>query len=233
MVQLRVVSRQEWLKERKRLLVEEKEFTRQRDKLSARRQSLPWVEIVKDYQFGNPDGIHTLADLFRDHSQLIIYHFMMGDDWQAGCPSCSMWADGFNGNNQHFAARDCAFAAVSSASVEQIEKYKQRMGWEFNWYSCANDSFNQDFGVSFTPQQLQQGEVEYNYRSLDTQMQELPGISVFCKQSGSIYHTYSTYSRGLDHMNVVYQYLDLLPKGRDESELDFTMAWVRRHDEYE
>jgi len=228
------VSRQNWLAARKKLLAKEKEFMQLRDELSQSRRELPWVKVEKTYHLECSDGIHSLSDLFCGCSQLIVHHFMMGEDWEEGCPSCSMWADGFNGNSAHFSARDAAFAVVSTASPTNIQSYKQRMGWAFQWYSSHNSDFNNDYQVSFTEDQIAGGSCEYNYRTTDNRMAELPGVSVFARDSqGAIYHTYSTYARGLDNLNIVYQYLDLLPKGRDESELEFTMAWVRRHDQYE
>jgi len=223
----------EWRDARKQLLVKEKEFMRLRDELSRERQKLPWVKVTKKYQLENSLGSHALADMFGNHSQLIIYHFMMGESWEEGCPSCSMWADSFNGNSEHLAARDASFAVVSTASSEKIESYKKRMGWTFDWYSSQQSDFNKDYHVSFTQEQIDTGEVEYNFSKQDIRADELPGVSVFAKDdSGTVYHTYSSYARGLDNLNVVYQYLDLLPKGRDEDDLDFTMAWVRRHDQY-
>ena len=229
----KVVSPEEWVKRRQELLEKEKEFLRLRDEISLERQKLPWVEIKKKYEFRNNVGTRGLGDLFGNHTQLIIYHFMMGESWDAGCPSCSLWADSFNGNVEHFAARDAAFAVVSSASSVKIDAYKSRMGWTFDWYSSHGTDFNKDFHVSFTKAQIDSGQVEYNYREANITMDELPGVSIFVKDdAGVVYHTYSTYSRGLDNLNVVYQYLDLLPKGRDEKELEFSMAWVRRHDQY-
>jgi predicted dithiol-disulfide oxidoreductase (DUF899 family) len=229
-----IVSPKTWVEARKQLLAKEKEFMRLRDELSEERRKLPWVEVKKTYALADSSGKHPLAELFHGHSQLIIYHFMMGNDWDEGCPSCSMWADGFNGNREHFAARDAAFAVVSTASPTKIDSYKKRMGWTFDWYSSLESDFNNDYHVSFTQHQIDGGKIEYNYRDTDIRMDELPGVSVFAKdEAGIVYHTYSTYSRGLDNMNVVYQYLDLLPKGRDEDELDYPQAWVRRRDQYD
>jgi len=229
-----IASLEDWKFARKALLKKEKEFMRLRDEISRDRRALPWVEIDKHYELESASGKHALAELFGQHSQLIVYHFMMGESWDEGCPSCSLWADGFDGNVCHFAARDAAFAVVSSASTKKIEAYKKRMQWRFDWYSCLNTDFNNDMHVSFTKEQIDNRLCEYNYQSSSKNtMDELPGVSIFVKnQSGTVYHTYSTYSRGLDNLNVVYQYLDLLPNGRDEDNLDFSMAWVRRHDEY-
>jgi len=206
---------------------------RLRDSISARRRNLPWVLVDQDYVFSGNGGNISLDGLFASHSQLIIYHFMFGSDWQEGCPSCSLWMDGVDGAAMHFAARDAAFAVVSNAALSTLDSYRRRMGWQINWVSSSNNSFSFDYNVSFSDEQRNAGQVEYNFRQSDTTMSELPGISVFAKDdSGAIYHTYSTYSRGLDNMNVIYQYLDLLPKGRDEEQLDFTMAWVKRKDQY-
>lgn len=228
----KVVSREEWLESRRRLLAAEKDFTERRDALSAARRELPAVQVATSYVFQSSNGKTTLADLFAEHSQLIVQHFMMGKEWDEGCPSCSLWADSFNGTTMHMAARDAAFVCVSNAPIEKISAYKERMGWTFDWVSCAGNTFNFDFSVSFTEQELSDGPVEYNYQQTTTAIPELPGISIFLKDSTQIYHTYSCYSRGLDNMNSTYQYLDLLPKGRDEDALDYPMAWVRRHDQY-
>jgi len=228
-----VASRKDWLEKRKQLLVKEKEFMQLRDELSSERRNLPWVQVNKSYEFEDAHGKHALSDLFGEHQQLIIYHFMMGESWEEGCPSCSLWADGFNGNAEHFAARDAAFAVVSSASAKKIQEYKNRMGWTFKWYSARHSEFNQDYHVTFAKEPTEGENLEYNYREKKFDAEELPGVSIFAKdKSGNVFHTYSTYSRGLDNLNIVYQYLDLLPKGRDEEELDFTMAWVRRRDAY-
>jgi len=228
-----VVSRSDWLKARMALLEKEKNFMRQRDALSAERRRLPWVLVDKDYVFHSAQGNCSLAALFGNKSQLIVQHFMFGEDWNEGCPSCSFWADGFNGTSVHFAHRDATFIAVSNAPYAQIDSYKKRMGWQFDWVSCHGSGFNHDYRVSFEKSDIESGSIDYNYRQAPISMNELPGISIFIKDAtGQIFHTYSCYSRGLDNMNVVYQYLDLLPKGRDEDSLDFTMAWVRRHDQY-
>lgn len=228
-----IANRDQWLAARTALLAEEKAFQRQRDDLSARRRALPWVKIEQDYQFEGPSGKINLADLFGDKSQLIIYHFMLGENWEQGCPSCSFWADGFNGNSEHMAHRDAAFICVSSAPMDKIDAYKKRMGWAFKWVSCHGSSFNHDYHASFTPEEMAAGKMEYNYRETSFPADEAAAISVFAKDGeGNIYHTYSCYSRGLDNMNVTYQFLDLLPKGRDEAELPSPMAWVKRHDQY-
>jgi len=226
-----IVSQEEWLEARKILLVKEKEFTRLRDQLSQHRRSLPWVKLEKHYVFAGADGQQSLSDLFAGKSQLIIYHFMFGPDWEESCPSCSFWADNFDGIAIHLAHRDITFMAISNAEYEKLEAYKQRMGWEFNWVSSLHSDFNYDFGVSFTPEEKEKDETFYNYRKQAYFIDELPGVSVFYKdEQGDIYHTYSTYARGLDILNGAYNYIDLSPKGRDE---ESGMSWVRRHDQYE
>lgn len=228
----RIGSPAEWRTARLALLGREKELTRRRDELAAQRRQLPWVRLDKQYEFDGPDGTVPMHDLFNGHSQLIVYHFMFGPGWGEGCPLCSFWADSFNAMPIHLAHRDAAFAAVSRAPFREIEAYRRRMGWSFRWYSSAPGDFNYDFGVSATPQQQQQGG-EYNFRQVDQPMEESPGLSVFATNDrGEIFHTYSTYSRGLDPINSGYQLLDLTPKGRDEQHLPWTMAWVRRHDAY-
>jgi predicted dithiol-disulfide oxidoreductase (DUF899 family) len=228
-----VVSQSEWLKARKALLAKEKEFTRQRDALSAQRRDLPWVKVEKDYAFDGPQGRETLADLFGGKSQLLIYHFMLGPGWVQGCPSCSYLADHFDGANIHLAQRDVSFAAVSRAPLPEIEAYKKRMGWRFRWVSSCGSDFNYDFHVSFTPEEKASGSVDYNYAKGAFPSEEAPGLSAFIKDGGKVFHTYSTYGRGLDIIIGAYNMLDLAPKGRNEGGLPWSMAWVRRHDEYE
>ena len=228
-----VVSDAEWLEARRALLAKEKEFTRLRDELSSQRRELPWRRVETDYVFDGGDGPVSLAELFGAHSQLMIYHFMFGPDWDAGCPSCSFWADNFDGIVQHLAHRNVAFAAVSRAPLARLREYRERMGWRFRWVSSAANEFNFDYQVSFRPEQ-QDAEVVYNYRSGPWRGGESPGLSVFHKDdSGAIFHTYSTYARGLDMINGAYHILDLAPKGRDEANLEWPQQWVRRHDEYD
>jgi predicted dithiol-disulfide oxidoreductase (DUF899 family) len=230
----KVISREEWLDARRELLAKEKEFTRLRDQLSQARQELPWVKVEKDYLFDGPNGKETLSDLFEGRSQLIIYHFMYGPDWEEGCPSCSFWADNFNGTGIHLSHRDITLIAVSRAPLDQLEAYKARMGWSFKWVSSLGNDFNFDYQVSFIPDQLEKGEMIYNYRPGGFSGEEAPGISIFYKnEQGEVFHTYSCYSRGLDMLNGAYHYMDLAPKGRDEDALSYTMAWLRRHDQYE
>jgi len=229
-----IVTSEEWLDARLKLLDEEKALTRARDALAARRRALPWLRVEKPYAFQTPAGVQTLADLFGPRSQLIVSHFMFGPDWEQGCPSCSFWADGYNGLDIHLAHRDAAFVAVSNTSLENIERYRTRMGWTFPWVSSLGSDFNRDFQVSFTPEELASGAVVYNYARRRFPATEAPGVSVFHKpEPGTVVHTYSTYGRGLDMLNAAYHLMDLLPKGRDEEGLDFTMAWLRRHDQYD
>ena len=229
----KVVSRAEWLNARKDLLTKEKNFTRERDALSAERRKLPWVKVDKQYVFDSRGGKETLADLFGGRSQLIVYHFMFGPGWAEGCPSCSLLADHFDGSVVHLANRDVGFVAVSRAPLPQIEAFKQRMGWRFQWISSYGNDFNRDYHVSFTPDERAGGKVYYNYAMTEFPSEEAPGASVFYKdETGSIFHTYSSYGRGLDHLIGAYNYLDLVPKGRGEEGLAFTMSWVRHHDKY-
>ena len=232
-MQHKVVSRDEWIAARKAHLANEKALTKARDQLSAERRALPWVKVEKTYVFDTPEGKKTLGDLFDGRSQLIVYHFMLGPDWGEGCPSCSYLADHFDGAALHLPHRDVMLTAVSRAPLPEIEAYKKRMGWSFPWVSSHGDDFNYDFHVSFRPEQAE-GEVYYNYEMRDFEVDEMPGLSVFIEDaSGAIFHTYSAYARGLDILVGTYNFLDLVPKGRDEAELPWTMAWVRRHDDYD
>jgi predicted dithiol-disulfide oxidoreductase (DUF899 family) len=229
----KVVSQKEWLAARRALLAKEKELTRQRDRLSEERRALPWVKIEKDYVFDGPDGRQTLSELFEGRSQLLVYHFMYGPEWEEGCPSCSFWADNFNGAIVHLKARDVTMIAVSRAPYPALKGFQKRMGWSFKWVSSLGSDFNYDFQASFTPEQLKGGKVFYNFEKQEFPSDEAPGVSVFFKdEAGTIFHTYSAYSRGIDAMNGAYQLLDLAPKGRDEQNLPWTMAWVRHHDKY-
>ena len=228
----RVASRDEWLAARVELLSREKELNRRRDELAEQRRRLPWVRLEKEYTFEGPDGRRTLGDLFAGRGQLLVYHFMFGPDWAEGCPSCSFWADGFDGVAVHLAHRDVTLACVSRAPYDQLAAYQRRMGWTFPWYSSAGSDFNFDFGVSFTPEQQETGGT-YNFTHHERLPDEMPGISAFALDDGAVFHTYSSYSRGLDPINPAYQLLDLAPKGRDEDGLAWPMAWLRRHDAYE
>lgn len=229
-----VVSHEAWIELRKQLLAKEKEFNRLRDQLSAERRSLPWERVDKPYVFEGPDGRETLGDLFAGRSQLIVYHFMLGPGWKEGCKSCSFWADNMNGIDIHLAHRDVTMLLISSAPLDEINEFRQRMGWSLKWVSSAGSDFNRDYQVTSTRDELEQGEVFYNYAWIKSSLNERPGISVFHKAAdGTIYHTYSTYARGLDMLNGAYHYLDLVPKGRDEVEMRPRMQWVRWHDKYE
>ena len=230
----KVVSKEDWLKARLKHLEQEKEFTRLRDRLSQQRRELPWLKIEKAYAFDGPNGTETLADLFEGRSQLLVQHFMFGADWDEGCPSCSFWADSYDGFVVHLAHRDVTMVSVSNAPLERLEGYRKRMGWRFKWVSSLGSDFNRDFDVSFTPDEIKKGEIYYNYQMRGFPSEEAPGVSVFYKdEGGDIFHTYSCYARGLDMLNGAYHYLDLAPKGRDEAELPYGMAWLRRHDQYD
>ena len=213
----RIASRDEWL----------------RDELARQRRELPWVKVEEDYAFEGPGGKQSLADLFAGRSQLVVYHFMFGPDWQEGCPSCSFVSDHVDGALAHLAARDVTLAMVSRAPFAKLEAFERRMGWRFPWVSSYGSDFNRDFHVSFTPDERAQGGVDYNYVRQEFPSEEAPGISVFTKDaSGDVFHTYSTYGRGVEPLVGTYMILDLVPKGRDEDRLGFTMAWVRHHDRY-
>jgi predicted dithiol-disulfide oxidoreductase (DUF899 family) len=228
-----VVSPNQWLAARRDLLRKEKEFTRLRDDLSRQRRELPWEKVEKEYVFDGPGGKVTLADLFAGRSQLIIYHFMFGPGWEAGCPSCSYLADHFDGSLVHLANRDVTLAVISRAPQAEIAAFQKRMGWKFHWVSSFANDFNRDYHVSFTKEEIASGKVNYNYEQTEFSSEEAPGASVFYKNSnGEIFHTYSTYGRGLDILVGAYNFLDLAPKGRDEDGLAFSMAWVRHHDRY-
>jgi predicted dithiol-disulfide oxidoreductase (DUF899 family) len=253
----KVVSREEWTEARKKLLLEEKELTHRSDEVARHRQELPWVRIDKPYKFGTDDGSASLADLFRGRSQLLVYHFMFGPDYTAGCPHCSCIADGFNGCCVHLANHDVMLWAVSRAPFAKLQAFKERMGWSFPWASSAGSDFNYDFNVSVTEEQQRSGGIEYNYQKSgvnssdheiadsaasdfgnklaatvgtdwNTYIRDMPGMSAFTLQDGTVYHTYSAYARGLDACWTVYQWLDRAPLGRNESG-----AWMHRHDEYE
>jgi predicted dithiol-disulfide oxidoreductase (DUF899 family) len=243
-------TRKEWLAARLELLEAEKDLTRRSDELARQRQELPWVRIDKEYRFETDEGSASLGDLFRGRSQLLIYHFMFGPDYTAGCPSCSAIADGFNGFVVHLANHDVTLSAVSRAPLAKLQAYKRRMGWTFPWASSFGSDFNVDFNVQVTEEQQREGGVEYNYRreapvrefegegpvaefaamagtDPATYIRERPGMSAFALQNGVVYHAYSTYARGLDGLWGMYQWLDRAPKGRNETD-----AWWRRHDEY-
>jgi predicted dithiol-disulfide oxidoreductase (DUF899 family) len=248
-------TREEWLAARLELLDAEKELTRRSDELAQRRQELPWVRIEKEYRFETDEGSASLADLFRGRSQLLVYHFMFGPDYTAGCPACSAIADGFDGSVVHLANHDVTLSAVSRAPLEKLEAYKRRMGWSFPWASSFGSDFNYDFGAGYTEEQERSGVVEYNFSTTDvkpsleagkdgplaeiaasvgtdwpTYIRERPGMSAFALEDGVAYHTYSAYSRGVDGLWGMYQWLDRAPLGRNEG--GTTGIWFRRHDEY-
>ena len=228
-----IVSPQQWIANRKELLQKEKEFTRLRDELSRQRRELPWEKVETEYVFDGPLGKETLSGLFNGKSQLIVYHFMLGPGWKEGCPSCSFVADHIDGMLPHLAQRDVTFVVVSRAPLAEIEAFKKRMGWSFKWLSSYGTDFNRDYHVSFTPEEMAQGKVYYNYAISEFPREEAPGTSVFYKNSsGEVFHTYSCYARGVDIFMGTYNYLDIVPKGRDEDALDFSMSWVRHHDRY-
>lgn len=227
-----VVSNKQWLKARTALLAKEKQFTRLRDKLSRQRRELPWERVEKKYVFDGPGGKESLADLFENRSQLVVYHFMFNPASDEGCKHCSFWADNFNGIVAHLNHRDVTFVTISRAPLAKIEPFKKRMGWSFKWLSSSQNDFNYDYQASFTPEAIRSGTVFYNYAKQKMNMSDREGVSVFYKDaSGAIFHTYSSYARGIDMLNTAYHYLDLVPKGRDEG--DSPQSWVRFHDRYE
>jgi len=229
-----VVPGNQWIDARRKLLAREKELTQLHDQIARERRALPWERVEKDYVFETIEGPRRLADLFEGRRQLMVQHFMFGPGWEQGCKSYSYMADHNDGANTHLAQRDVTLVAVSRAPLAELERFRQRMGWKFPWVSSAGTSFNQDFHVSFTPQEMASGKVEYNYGPTSRPQEEAPGISTFYKDDrGEIFHTYSTYGRGVEVMMHTYALLDLTPKGRDEDGLGFTMEWVRHHDRYE
>lgn len=229
-----VVAGSEWLAARKALLAREKELTRLHDQVAGERRALPWVRVEKDYAFDTPAGRRTLADLFDGRSQLLVQHFMFGPGWEQGCASCSYMADHIDGMNVHLAHRDVTLVVVSRAPLAELEGFRRRMGWRFRWVSSHGSDFNEDFGVSFRQEALARGEVPYNYVVQPFPREEAPGISVFHRAgTGEVFHTYSTYGRGVEAMMGTYNLLDLVPKGRDEHNAAYTMDWVRHHDRYE
>lgn len=229
----KVVSHDAWIAARQRFLLKEKEFTRLRDELSRERRELPWERVDKEYVFESTNGRETLADLFGEHSQLIVYHFMYGPDWEIGCRSCSFWADNFNNIVPHLAARDASLVAVSLAPLQKLQAQARRFGWTFKWVSSHGSDFNFDYHVSFSPEALERGDTVYNYTPQKLGSTEMPGISAFFRDGKQLYHSYSTYARGLDMLNAAYHYLDIAPKGRDEEGLAYPMAWVRHRIAYE
>lgn len=228
----RIVSREEWLRERLALLAEEKEFTRQRDALARKVRGLPWVKVEKTYTFDTPTGSASLAELFGPRGQLIVYHFMFDPTWSQGCKSCSFVADHYDRLVVHLAHRDISFVTVSKAPIDQIERFRSRMGWTFPWVSAGANDFGRDFGVSFTDQELASEGAVYNFNRKPYPIRELPGLSVFVRDDGGdLYHTYSTYARGLEDFLTAYRYMDITPKGRDETP-GGGMDWLRHRDRY-
>jgi len=231
--QPKVVSREEWVLARKKLLVKEKELTRQRDALTRERQELPWVKVEKAYTFTSAKGEKSLSDLFDGRRQLLVYHFMFGPEWKEGCASCSMAADHFDGSIVHLAQRDVTFVVVSRAPRERLEEFQKRMGWKFEWVSSNGNDFNFDYHVSFTREEFASGSAYYNYANKGFPADEAPGVTAFIKNdAGEVFHTYSTFGRGPEHVLVPYSFLDLVAKGRDEAGMPHPMAWVRHHDRY-
>jgi predicted dithiol-disulfide oxidoreductase (DUF899 family) len=229
-----IVTRDQWITRRTALLACEKELTRLRDQVAAERRALPWVRVDRRYEFDTPEGRRALAELFEGRRQLLVQHFMLGPGWEAGCPGCSFMADHIEGAAVHLAQRDLTLLVVSRAPLAEIERFRQRMGWRFRWVSSCGTDFNHDFGVSFTPEEMARGEVDYNYTRQPFPSEEAPGISVFFKDgAGEVFHTYSTYGRGVELMMGAYDFLDITPLGRQEEGLAHPMAWVRHHDRYE
>lgn len=228
----KIVSQDEWLKARKALLEREKAFSRERDALSAARRDLPMVKVDKPYSFDGEGGSKTLADLFGDHRQLIVYHFMFDPAWTEGCRACSLIADHVEGMLPHLGARSTAFAAISRAPLPKLLAFKQRMGWRFPWLSSAGNDFNYDYGVSFRGGDKEAGKLAYNFGTGSFPTSEAPGLSTFLRDGDSVLHAYSTYARGLDTIIGAYEYLDLTPLGRQEQGLPSGMAWVKHHDKY-
>jgi predicted dithiol-disulfide oxidoreductase (DUF899 family) len=227
-----VVSHDQWADARVALLAREKEFNRQRDEVNRLRRELPWERVEKRYEFDGPKGRETLADLFGGCRQLVVYHFMFGPNAREGCPHCSFWAEGFDALAAHLGQRDTTFVAISRAPLATLEAFKQRMSWRFKWVSSDEGDFNYDFGASFRENERKSGTAVYNYRPGE-RGEDREGASVFYKaEDGTIYHTYSTYARGIDLLNVTYNFLDLTPKGRDEAHLNGPQAWVRLKDKY-
>jgi len=229
-----IETREKWLEARLDLLAAEKDLLRRSDQVAELRRKLPWVRVDKAYVFDGPNGKVTLADLFGSHRQLLVQHFMLAPGWEQGCKSCSYMADHTDGMTVHLAQRGVSFVAISRAPLAEIERFHRRMGWRFKWVSSNSNSFNYDFHVSFTPEQVATGRIAYNYGTSPHTSEELPGVSVFAKDdAGDVFHTYSTYGRGVEVMMGTYRMLDLTPKGRDELALAHTMQWVRHHDRYE
>jgi predicted dithiol-disulfide oxidoreductase (DUF899 family) len=228
-----VVSNERWVSERKTLLAHEKELTRLHGQIARERRALPWVRVEKNYVFDTPEGRRGLAELFEGRRQLLVQHFMFGPDWEQGCPSCSYMADHIGGMKVHLEHRDVTLLVVSRAPLAKIERFRQRMGWQFRWVSSNDCDFNHDFGVSFTPEEHATGEVDYNFGRHPFPSEEAPGVSVFYRNdAGEVFRTYSTYGRGVEVMMGAYNLLDITPTGRDEHNPVYAMDWVRHHDRY-
>ncbi len=234
MTQHRIVSREDWIAERKALLAEEKAFSKQRDRLAAMRRELPWVKLEKNYVFETVDGHKTLSDLFEGRSQLIVQHFMYAPDWEEGCVGCSFGADHADAAYTHLKHHDVTYVAIARAPIDKLEAYRKRMGWQFGFASSGASDFNYDFNVSFTTEEMASGKVHYNYETIDAAITDLPGASVFYRDGdGTIYHTYSSYGRGGEEVLGAYMLLDMTPRGRNETGPNFNLTdWVRRHDDY-
>ncbi len=224
-----VVNRDDWMAARRALLVDEKQYTKESDRMSSKRQSLPWLKVTESYVFDTVRGEERLLDLFAGRSQLVVYHFMFAPEWDAGCPHCSFWADSYQGATAHLAQRDVTFTLASRAPLEKLQAYKSRMGWEMDWVSSGRSTFNFDFGVSFTEAQQAVG-ADYNFKHEDHPASDREGLSVFAREGDDVFLTYCTFARGIDQLNVAYAIMDLVPKGRDEG--GQSQFWVKRHDEY-
>ncbi|MBX3656967.1 MAG: DUF899 domain-containing protein [Ramlibacter sp.] len=229
-----VMPRDQWLAQRQALLARERELTHLRDQIARERRALPWVRLEKDYVFDTPEGRRSLGDLFQGRRQLLVQHFMLGPGWEQGCPSCSFMADHSDGMRVHLAHRDTTLVAISRAPLDEIERFRRRMGWQFTWASSNGNDFNYDFRVSFRPEELATGAVDYNYGRQSRPSEESPGVSAFYKDdAGTVFHTYSTYGRGVEVMMGTYSLLDLTAQGRNERNVPYKMEWVRHHDRYE
>jgi len=233
MIAHEIVEHDDWLAARQGFLTKEKEFTRLRDELSRERRELPWEHVRKEYAFESDRGRETLGELFGKHNQLIVYHFMYAPDWEIGCRSCSFWADNFNGIVPHLNARNLSLVAVSRAPLQKLQAQARRFGWTFKWVSSLGNDFNYDYNVSFRPETLERNAALYNYSPRKLDSTEMPGISAFFRDGDQVYHSYSTYARGLDMLNTAYHYLDIAPQGRDEEGLAFPMQWVKHRIAYE
>jgi predicted dithiol-disulfide oxidoreductase (DUF899 family) len=229
----KIVSHADWIAARAEFLAREKELTHLRDKLARERRELPWEKVETPYTFDGPNGRVSFGDLFKGKSQLLVYHFMFAPEWEAGCPSCSLVADGFAGSVPHFESRDASFAAISRAPIAKLESFKKRMGWKFDWVSSFGNGFNADYGVTFTPEEIASKKKIYNYETMTHPSVEAPGLSAFAKNTkGEIFHTYSAFGRGVEPAMSIYALLDYAPLGRDEEGLSYSMVWVKYHDQY-